>query len=409
MKSDEILKQALEELMEDELSDIPSDSIFMPHHSFSKDMDDTIEELQRTCSAKRKRRTLYYKQVLSFAASILLLCSCAFCYYRLFQSDSAASDRSGKPTEAAEAEKTAPLGDEAEEEAETTAASRTFDQDSVISLLRQKDIASDEIGFITLSSTVLFSEEAANEDVSSDSIVSQSTMHVIHLEDLPRGTNNIVYRIFSQEDLENLTTSSHLQLPKYYYLTDTSELDIMVPYGETNYLFLAYVNMVQISPALLVDLDTHTYLQTLYIIDEDTPAEVSLSITQNDLTSTEEDITATSVDLAISSWYPANEEGSEEHTDFHVYLTPEEEAKSDLKNNGVIEGVIQLPNTDEFGETTWYDFTPGRYYLFADLISSPNKNYFDGYVTITEDEQVSFDLTSWHTSTESADISSSEH
>lgn len=405
MKSDEILKQALEELMEEELSGISSDSIFMPNHSFSKEFDDTIEELQRDNSYKRRRRTFYYKQILSFAASVLLLCSCAFCYYHLFQSGDTASDENvgnafhSSRNQNKDGDTVANALSENDAEPDETT---TFDLASAKQLLYEKEIAQSNVEFSSLSGTSQTEFAVVPEDTSiivTEDASTNTNTHYIHIDN----TEQLVYRVFLQKDLTKLAAASYLQLPKYYYLTDSDIITVTVPDGETAYLFLAYVNAIQISPALLVDLNTQTYAQALYEITPDSPSEFYLSWDYDSINSVK---SSDSAIFDIAAWYQegvtdnAVEEGLAEYSQsayysFHVYLTPEEEAKSDLKNNGVIEGVMQLPNSDSSGLTRWYDYTPGRYYLFADIVDSPLDSYFDGYVTITEDGEVDFTLTSW--------------
>lgn len=376
MKSEDILKQALEELMEEDLSDLPTPNELEWKHTFSEQSDAHIEELQQTIQPRRKKQIFYYKQILSIAAAFLLVFACGVCFIQLLPHqvaslNSASNNNITQTTESLYYH-------------QPYQPYQPLYQDSIASPDLELSILTPKIQSIKSTVEMTLSQVEEDSQMTGEPSLSGATQKIIIQGSF---LSNLVYCYKNEQELAAMEQRKNQipTYPLYQYVTPISEQEAIIELapskGERGYLYLAYVNAILIVPT--DTLQPLTYKQAICeLTGSNIPQEITIEFSEEMLPQWTKQ---SYCELSIASYL-----NSYESIPYHVYLTPKEEAQKDLSVTGSFYGKMQLPATDTNGNTTWYDFEAGEYYLFAEPTNYGSSNYVDGYLTIHEDGSTKF-------------------
>lgn len=382
MKSDKKLKQALEELMEEDLYGMPFDSPFESTYSFSEESDSTIEKLYNNMKPKYPQK-FYYKQILSAAACILLLCSCVLGGFQLLYGLNATNSCS--PGSAIEPSSGNDLL--------TSEADELF-----IKLLLNFNFAKADLEIYSLEAepyngnTQTFTEiveseteleahyytenDAENAKAAAAEIENakaETIPQYLHFSNTEQ-ISNLVYYCIYEEDIEESNfelerTSNTLLHTEFSDYQDEDIIQVDVCPDEMVFIYVALANCI--TEGFEEDDYTQIYYQGLLSItgnEDSNDFQVNLPFSNS--VSTDEHPYVT---LCINNWVNSYSQN------YTIALNPADDPDA---------GTIYLPVTSNSGETTWFDYTPGIYLLSAEATTT--SEFFSGILIINTDGEISF-------------------
>lgn len=390
MKSDDMLKQALEELMEEDLYGMPSDSPFESTHCFSEESDFTIEKLQNSITPRYTKK-IYYKQILSVAACILLLCSCVLGGFQLLCGLRPTNPGSSRAVTTYSS--TDDLSSSSDDDKLLRFKQLLFDFKLANKNLEMFSLEVEPYDTDTLELSRAMEEESTSETPSTitnseDSLVftnveskqEETVSQYLHFSNTEQ-ISNLAYYCIYEEDIEESNselqgTSNTLLYTEFSDYQDEDMIQVDVCPDETIFIYVALANCI--TEGFEEDNYTQIYYQGILSItgtEDSNDFQVNLPFS-NSVNSNEHPY----VTLSISSW-------TESYSyNYAIALKPIDDPNA---------GTIFLPIASDSGVTTWFDYTPGTYLLSAE--STTSSEYISGILHIYTDGETAFDLTEKHT------------